>query len=324
MMEVVQGFKHLPRVILHPVLTIGNFDGLHVGHQRIIQQAIQKARALQGQCVAMTFTPHPQSVLRPDLPLPQRITTDEEKRTLFAELGVDLLIEQPFTQDFASISAEEFFETVIDRTIGAEAIVIGYDFGFGKNREGSIRTLTELARHRGIELTLVSAQVLSPENREVISSSRVRDYLLKGELKSANALLGREFSYRGVVVTGDGRGRKIGFPTANLQLVGTGVESKLTLPHGVYVTRAFIEGKEYPSVTNIGIRPTFSSESTYFPLCIECHLLDSNLDLYGQEIEIRFVTRLREERKFAGIAELKAQIVEDIRCAREVLMGSTF
>lgn len=321
MMEVVQGYKHLPRVILHPVLTIGNFDGLHVGHQRMIQQAIDKARLRQGQCVAMTFTPHPQAVLRPDLPPPQRITTDEEKRDLFAALGVDILIEQPFTRDFASITAEEFFETVIDRAIRAEAIVIGYDFGFGKNREGSIRTLTELANQRGIELTLVSAQVLSSENREVISSSKVRDCLLKGDLESAHAFLGREFSYRGVVVTGDGRGRKIGFPTANLQLVGTGVESKLSLPHGVYVTRAVIQGEVLPSVTNIGIRPTFSIGSSNFPSCIECHILDSTLDLYGQEIEVRFVKRLREERKFAGVEELKAQIAQDVRKAREVLLN---
>jgi len=300
---------------VHPVLTIGNFDGVHIGHQRIIRLAVEKARQLQGQCVAMTFTPHPQEILRPGQVSSLRITTDEEKIELLERLGVDVLIEQPFDRDFAAMLPQEFFEKVICQTVRAESIVIGYDFGFGKDRQGSIQTLFELSKKQGIELTQVPVQTLESSRSEVISSSRVREFLLKGQIESANALLGHEFLYRGIVVHGDGRGRKIGFPTANLKLIGTG--TKFSLPNGVYVTRALIEGKAYPSVTNIGVRPTFQKEND--GACVECHILDSQeLDLYGHQLEIRFLSRLREEKKFAGVDELKMQIVEDIRRAEGV------
>lgn len=318
-MEVVQGFSHLSVPLIHPVLTIGNFDGVHVGHQRMIRLAVEKARARHGQCVVITFSPHPQEVLRPDLPPPPRITTEEEKREIFASLGVDLLIEQPFTREFASTSAREFFETILCSRVQAEAIVIGYDFGFGKNREGSIQTLTQLANQKGMELTLVSAQVLNPRDSEVISSSKIRELLIQGKLEQANALLGREFSYRGKVVQGDGRGRKIGFPTANLRFVES---AKLSLPYGVYVTRAIVDGKEYPSVTNIGRRPTFFSDFGDFPAWIECHLLDLDLDLYDRQLEVRFLARLREEKKFENIAALKVQISEDIAKAWQLFRSN--
>lgn len=317
MMQVVRGFHCLPSGLVHPVLTIGNFDGVHIGHQRIIRLAIEKARAHQGLCVAMTFTPHPQEILRPGQVSSLRITTDEEKIELLERLGVDVLIEQPFDRDFAAMSPQEFFEKVICQAVGAKSIVIGYDFGFGKDRQGSIQTLSDLSKIQGIELTQVPVQTLESSHPEVISSSRVREFLLKGQIESANTLLGHEFLYRGIVVHGDGRGRKIGFPTANLKLIGTG--TKLLLPNGVYVTHAFINGREYPSVTNIGVRPTFQKEGDV--ACVECHILDSQeLDLYDQQLEIRFLSRLREEKKFAGINELKKQILEDIRRAQELTL----
>jgi riboflavin kinase/FMN adenylyltransferase len=310
-MELVRGIQALTHSVAHPVLTIGNFDGVHLGHQRIISLARDKAKDRGGQCVAYTFRPHPQVALRPDTAL-QLLSTYDEKLELLGHLGVDLLIEEPFSREFSTIEPEQFFTEMILRRLSAEAIVVGYDFAFGRERHGHLDALATFCQNAGVELTVVPPQKMGTE---VVSSSKIRQYLLAGNIELANQLLGRFFSYRGNVIRGEGRGRQLGYPTANLKL-----ENKLTLPYGVYATWATVDGKKFPSVTNVGVRPTFQVGSFELPALVETHLLDFSGDLYGSTLDVQFVSRLRAEKKFSGTSELKAQIQIDAQQARQILV----
>jgi riboflavin kinase/FMN adenylyltransferase len=318
-MRLYKGFAALDRVPIRPVVTIGNFDGVHLGHRRIIALALEKARARQGEVVVYTFRPHPQIALRP-ASSPALLTTYDEKLELLGSLGVQVAIEEPFSREFSTVGPQTFFNDVLVRRLNAEAVVVGYDFAFGKEREGHLDTLEALCRANGLELTVVPPL---REGGEVVSSSRIRQHFLAGEIEAGNRLLGREFSYSGDVVHGEGRGRKLGFPTANLRL-----ESKLALPYGVYACRASCDGREYPAVTNVGVRPTFQEGGRELPALVECHLIGESaehagqpftIDLYGRRLDVRFVRRIREERRFSGIEALKAQIAADVSSAVDAL-----
>lgn len=319
-METFRGIQTLSRSFVQPVVTIGNFDGVHLGHQQIIRLAIEKAKARGGTSIAYTFRPHPQQALNPAASL-QLLTTYDEKLELLEQTGLNVTIEEPFSREFSTVSPSEFFNEILLKRLGARAIVVGYDFAFGKERQGHLQALEELCRGAGVELTVVSPQRV---NDEVASSSKIRQHLLAGEIESATKLLGREFHYRGIVVKGEGRGRKLGFPTANLR-----IENKLTLPYGVYATwarcEALFPGQLLPSVTNVGVRPTFQSATSTeesakeLPALVETHLFDRTVDLYGNVFEVRFVKRLREERRFPNIEALKSQILADAGLARTIL-----
>jgi len=320
-MKVIPGFKSLDSTlfqsIIHPVVALGNFDGVHRGHQRIIQAALESAHPRRGQAIAYTFRPHPQKVLRPQTPI-ELLTTYDEKLSLLAELGVDLIVEEPFVSSFFNFTPAEFFTEVLQNTLHAEGIVVGYDFSFGKGRQGHLDLLSAFCHNAGIQLTIIPPQ---ETDHEVISSSKIRTYLAEGNIERANQLLGRPFSYEGNVIHGDQRGRKIGFPTANLAVP----ENKIVLPFGVYATTARIGDQSYKSITNIGIRPTFQaatsqSERSPAPL-VETHLLETSsnpehLDLYGKTLKVNFHSRIRPEMKFSSVEELKAQIKQDIASLR--------
>ena len=320
-MKIVRGFQTLTQSIPHPVVTIGNFDGVHLGHQRIIELVIEKARARNGQSVAYTFRPHPQVALWPGSSL-QLLSTYDEKLELLLGLGLDWVIEEPFSRKFSETEPAQFFTEILLKSLGAEVIIVGYDFAFGKGRHGHLASLENFCRSASVELIVVPPQRVSgvgdvvPEGKgavardaqgfsdaiqtnELVSSSRIRQLLLVGEVERANQLLGRKFSYCGTVIKGDGRGKQIGFPTANLKLMT--LENKVPLPFGVYVTETKISatGKIFPSVTNVGLRPTFQTASSdeVFPALVEAHLLDTAMDLYGASIEVSFLRRLREEKK---------------------------
>ena len=310
MSRFFQGFGHYSGTPNGCVLTLGNFDGVHLGHREILKLALGKSRALGLPSVAYTFRPHPRVVLQPGTAV-EFITTYDEKAALLAELGFDAVIEEPFTREFAAQSAAEFFNRVVLGALRARAVVVGYDFGFGRSREGHLEELKQLCEKTGVELSIVPA--LRDREGGVISSSRIRAQLRAGEVDSAASLLGHPFAYRGEVLHGDARGRTIGFPTANI-LVG---EGKLQLPFGVYATRTRIGDVTHESVTNLGVRPTFRT-SAPGPV-VETHVLDFSGDLYGKIIDVLFVRRLREERRFAGIDELKRQIAMDVAAAREAL-----
>ena len=313
-MKVIKGYQNLTQTIQHPVIAIGNFDGVHLGHQKIIEIARQRAQERSGQSIAFTFKPHPKIALHPDRQI-SLLTTYDEKLELLSRLGIDYTIEEPFSREFSSNEPEEFFHSVLLNKIRAETIVVGYDFAFGKDRHGHLDTLKSFCEKTGVELIIVPAQTLDQER---VSSSQIRQHLMNGNIQAADRLLGRPFSYQGAVIKGDGKGHQLGYPTANLK-----IDQKMTLPYGVYSTRTLIQQKSYPSVTNVGVRPTFYKQApdsmTELPVLVETHLLDQDLDLYGVTLEVQFIKKIREERKFSSIEELKTQIRLDTLSAKKDL-----
>lgn len=308
-MQVFRGFSEIHQTFKRPIVTIGNFDGLHLGHRQIIQAVIDRAKKEGGTSIVYTFRPHPHLALTPaeDLKL---INTYDEKLDLLREIGVDVVIEEPFSRQFSTITPETFFRDILVKRISAHAIYVGYDFGFGKNRSGSLELLEKLCKTEGIELYVAKPQKMTGE---ICSSTNIRDHLKSGNVAAANKLLGREFFYRGLVVRGKGRGHTIGFATANVH-----TESKLQVKEGVYATWAIYNGQRYKSVTNVGRQPTFNRDELA-PVAVETHILDFDRDIYGETLEVRMVERLRDEKKFSGPQELVAQIKRDVEKAREIL-----
>lgn len=312
-MKYYAGYHQIDQTFKSPVVTIGNFDGVHRGHQEILAKVVGRARSLGGQSVAYTFKPHPQIALNPDAKV-ELIVTYEEKRELLAQMGIDVMIEEPFSRDFSNIKPETFFTEVILRRLGAASVIVGYDFGFGKGREGHLEQLEKFCADAGVELEIVRPL---KDGSEVISSSKIRELIKQGNVESVPKFLGRYFSYRGNVVKGDGRGRKIGFPTANLR-----VEDKIALPNGVYATKVTVAGEHHFGATNVGVRPTFYQDQESgmaLPKLVEAHLLDFNADIYGHTVDIHFVKKIRDEFRFSGVESLVAQISQDVIKCREAL-----
>jgi riboflavin kinase/FMN adenylyltransferase len=305
-MRVLYSPDELLQPLPHPIATVGNFDGVHLGHQRILQALRERSVAASGTVVVISFHPHPQKVLHPDS-APRLIATREQKLCLLEKAGVDLLLELPFTRQLAELSPEEFVRRTLLKGLGLREIHIGRNFRFGHERQGNFATLQRLGQENGFVAMPVTG-VRYQDHR--ISSSRVRRALADGDIRLATALLGREDELIGLVVRGDGRGTTLGFPTANLA-----IENELIPLTGVYVTRFLVNGGVYPSLTNIGSRPTFLGAGQ----AVESHLIGYSGDLYGRRVALRFVDRLRDEVRFARPGQLKTQIEADISRARRVL-----
>ena len=289
-------------------LTVGTFDGVHLGHQEIVRQLAAGAHQLGYPAVVLTFYPHPAVVLgkRSD---PFYLTTPEERADLLGEFGADTVVTLPFDRQIAGTTAHDFISR-LDYHLGMRRLVVGQDFALGKDREGNADRLAEL----GIEFGY-SLEVFPPIQIEgaIVSSSRIRSALSGGDLNLVTRLLGRPFAVTGQVVPGDGRGHTIGIPTANLNLWAERAIPKA----GVYVSQARINGQTWGAVTNVGVRPTFETQPV--PPRVETHLLDFKGDLYGEEIRLNFLKRLRDEQRFADIQALVEQIHADILTARQVL-----
>lgn len=290
-------------------LTIGVFDGVHRGHQEIINALAQGAKADQASALVVSFYPHPAAVLGKRNHL-KYLSLPEEKAELLEELGVDILFTHPFNQQVAAFSAEEFMAE-IQACVQLEKLLIGYDFALGRDRQGDAEHLAALGRKAGY-----AVQIFDPllAGGEIISSSRVRDALLDGRLRDAQKLLGHPYALRGSVIRGDGRGRKINVPTANIEIP----DEKIVPTNGVYACWATVRGKKYRAVTNIGIRPTFTPDKENAN--IEAHLLDFQDEIYGEELKLEFISRLRDEKKFNSVDELLKQIHTDIGRAKEILI----
>lgn len=283
------------------VVTVGSFDGLHVGHRAVIEKVRSIAKDAGGTSVVVTFDPHPRQVIDPAT-APPLLSSLAEKTTALERIGVDVLAVVPFTNDLRQLSPEAFVERFLLDHVGAQTVVLGYDHGFGKDRSGDLDTVKALAARRGFEVVSVPPTLL---DGSPVSSTRVRGHIDLGEMEAATKLLGEPYPVSGRVEQGDGRGRQIGFPTANLALEST----KLLPPDGVYAGRADADGIErWPAVVNLGTRPTFDGRGRRF----EAHLIGYSGDLYGKDLTIAIESRLRPERKFDGVEQLKAQITEDI------------
>jgi riboflavin kinase/FMN adenylyltransferase len=289
-------------------LTIGTFDGVHQGHQEIVQKLAEGAHQSGAQSVVLTFYPHPAIVLgkRQD---PFYLTTPEERAALLGEFGADVVITHPFTPDISTINARDFV-SLLKSHIGMRRLIVGPDFAMGRDREGNANTLKELGEDFNYTLSTISPVEI---DGEVVSSSRIRAALSRGDLELVNKLLDRPYFIHGQVVPGDGRGKTIGVPTANLSFWLERAWPK----SGVYVSQSTINGHTFGSVTNVGIRPTFKSPVEQ--LQVETHLFNFEDQIYGQEIKLKFISYLRDEQRFPSIDALVNQINLDVSEAKRIL-----
>ena len=306
-MRVVRHLRCEPRPLPRVVLTLGNFDGVHLGHQAIIGRATEEARKLGGQAVVLTFEPHPIAVLAPDR-APPLLQPLRDRLALFREHGVSVTVLERFTRAFAALTPEEFVQDFLLRHLDLAHVVVGHNVSFGKGRAGTVETLADLGRRHGFAVDVVGPVAVDGVQ---VSSTTLRGVLREGDMRRAHRMLGRPFGMRGRVVTGEQRGRTLGFPTANLH-----IRPHLVLPpDGVYAVAVPLDGRRIPAVLNIGIRPTFGERRR----TIEVHLLDWSGDLYGRWLVVELIERLRGEQAFAGVDALRAAIAADVARARTVL-----
>jgi len=308
MIAVFDDWQSLPAEWTGAVIALGNFDGVHRGHQALVARAQQQARALDAPLVALTFEPHPRRYFVPDTG-PFRLTLLPAKVRLLAESGVQAVLAQRFDPAFAAISAQAFVDSVLLQGLGARHVVCGYDFTFGARRSGNVEQLREMAAERALGVT-----VLDPVMREgeIYSSTRIREALRAGWPSEASELLGHHWEIEGAVEQGDQRGRTIGFPTANVAL-----GEHLRPRFGVYAVRALVDGTWRDGVANLGKRPTVGKLQENF----EVHLFDFTGDLYSQVLRVQLIDFIRPEMKFSGLDALKAQIAADGQAARAILAG---
>jgi len=305
-MNIIYDLKELKTPLNNPVLTIGNFDGVHKGHLVLFEKVKDRARAIGGQSAVMTFEPHPIKVMRPGNG-PLLITPTKQKLDLISHAGIDLILCIPFTPQFASISAEDFVQDILVDMLGIKEIVVGYDYTFGYRRLGNIRLLQEMGDKLGFQVHVVDPVRLDDT---LVSSTSIRKFVQEGKLSEAKKLLGRDYQIRGTVVKGKNRGgRLLGFPTANLRLI-----DELIPKGGVYAVTVMVNDKTYYGVTNIGYNPTFGDDA----LSVETHLLDFSEDILDKTIKVNFIQRLRDEKTYRNAKELADQIAQDILKAKEL------
>ena len=294
----IKDFRKIPNAIV----TIGTFDGVHLGHQAVFKQMVDKARQIGGETVVITFFPHPRIVISPNDNRLRLITSQEDKIEHLRRSNIDNLIIINFTKEFSHTSSEDFIKDYVVRYIQPAILVIGYDHHFGSNRSGDFDTLSKL----GMEFHFAVEKINEQDIEDItISSTKIRSALQQGDIKLANKLLGYSYSTSGIVTHGDSIGRTLGFPTANISIKP---EYHLIEKTGVYATIAKVDGKDYPSMTYIGRRPTISNG---LPTSTETYIMDFDGDLYGKEIRVTFVDRVRDEMTFDNLERLKSQIQED-------------
>lgn len=305
--RIIHNLAELHAPLKNPVLTIGNFDGVHRGHLALFERVKIRAKALGGISAVMTFQPHPLKIMKPEK-APRLITPTAQKLTLISQSGIDTIFCLPFDRTFAAISAEDFVRNILVQKIGVKELVVGYDYTFGHNRTGNSELLHRMGKELGFQVHEVHPVLMG---KRVVSSTSIRELVKAGELAEAKKLLGRDYQISGTVIRGKNRGgRLLGFPTANLEVV-----DELTPREGVYAVTVLINGQRYNGVTNIGHNPTFGQG----PLSIETHILDYSGDLLGQTIRVNFLHRLRAEKTYKSIEELAHQIDLDVKLAREML-----
>jgi len=306
-MEILRSIPELERLRGSLFLAIGVFDGVHRGHQAVISTSADHAATSNGTPVVVTFDPHPEKVLRPQA-APHLLSATQHKIALIRALGVEHLLIITFDKQFAATEPEDFVQKLVIHSKPLHEICVGHEWSFGKNRRGNLDLLKKLGAKFNFDVVGIPPVKI---NGAVVSSTAIRQAIEKGDLAKAAEMLGREYTILGTVTRGDNLGKKIGFPTANLS-----AHSEQFPPNGVYVAEARIDGELYRGVINLGIRPTVSSGKS--ERVLEIHLFDFNRDIYGHEVEVRFLKFLRPEKKFANLDALVQQIRQDVERARQL------
>lgn len=299
-MKIHQGLNAI-QPIRNAVVTIGTFDGVHIGHREILQRLKEIALKNNGETVVVTFWPHPRLVLFPDDDSLKLLSTFEEKAEILLNLGIDHLVAIPFTKEFSNLTSEQFTRRVLLEKIGTKRLVIGYDHRFGKNREGSFEHLKANEKEYGFKVEEISKQEI---DNIAVSSTKIRKALEIGDVKTANSYLGQHYSLSGKVVEGNRIGRKIGFPTANIEILE---KFKLVPADGVYAVKVSIEDRAYQGMLNIGNRPTIGDDKR----SIECNIFNFSADIYNSKIKVELIERVRAELKFDNVEQLKQQLEMD-------------
>ena len=302
-MEIIKKITGLTKKYPRPVVALGMFDGVHLGHSSVIGHAVDIAKKIGGTSIVFTFSNHPLSIIAPE-DAPLMIGSKNLRREIFSELGVEVLIEIQFTKEFSKKSPEEFLELLQDK-ISPAYVVTGPNYTFGRFGRGNGRLLLREAENYGFKAEVCQSFTV---DRKIVSSTRIRALIAAGDLISANQLLGRNFTYAGKVVNGDKRGRKIGFPTANLEIA----DYRAMLPNGAYIVRVKVHGKFFNGIANVGDNPTFKVARRRLEVFID----NFSENIYGEEIFVSFIDKLRDEKKFSSVDELKAQLNEDLRTMR--------
>ncbi len=305
-MHIIRHLADIPAAARDGAVAIGNFDGVHLGHRAIVTRLMQQAAAVGGPAIVFTFDPHPVRILRPDQS-PPPLTWTERKAELLSGLGVDWIVAYPTDEVFLQLSAEGFFRHIVREQLAARALVEGPNFYFGHNREGTIERLRQLTTAAEISLDVVPPVVV---DGAIVSSSRVRDLLRQGKVQPAGELLAAPYRIRGMVTHGAGRGAKIGFPTANLEAIDTLIPAE-----GVYAGVAWLGGSRWPAAINLGPSPTFREAAVR----VEAHLIGVDAALYGEVLEIDFLTRLRDIRPFDSPNSLIEQLHQDVQATTQIV-----
>jgi riboflavin kinase/FMN adenylyltransferase len=306
-MDIIIGIENIHRKFRNPVLTLGNFDGVHLGHQKIFKALKEEAQKIDGEAIVFTFDPHPLQVLDPQR-CPPFITPFKKKLMLVEMLGIDVIIVATFDLGIANIMPQTFVRQILVDKIGAKKILVGYNYYFGKDRKGNVEMLIQLGKKFGFEVKVIGALKV---NDTPVSSSKIRELIQGGQMGEAAQLLGRNYRLMGKVIWGSGRGKDLGFPTANLEILN-GLYPKT----GVYAVEVIMGNRTYPGVADVGYNPTFGKN----PLSVEVHILDFSADIYGEEIQLVFYKRMRDEKTFVNSDSLVRQMKMDVDVARKILL----
>ncbi|MGQ9509999.1 MAG: bifunctional riboflavin kinase/FAD synthetase [Thermodesulfobacteriota bacterium] len=308
-MEIIKGIENLTRPLRNPVITLGNFDGVHLGHQKIFKRVLEEAQRINGEGIVITFEPHPLRVLNPERFLPL-LSPFRKKMFLIEATGIQTVLCLEFSLNFSKLSASEFIEKILVNQINVKKVIIGYNYHFGNQKGGDVETLIRDGKRFGFDVEVVEGVKI---NQTPVSSSRIRELLQKGMVEEASILLGRDYPVIGNVIKGTGRGKDLGFPTANLER-----SEELYPKTGVYAVEVIWREKHFDGVANVGTNPTFNPlGEKRGDLTLEVYILNLDQDLYGEEIQVNFKRRIRDEIRFNSSQELVDQIKKDVLWAKE-------
>lgn len=303
-MEIIRGIKNLKSPFKNPVVTLGNFDGIHLGHQRIFEKVKEEATKFAGESVVVTFEPHPLKILSPEQ-CPPLLTPFKKKMMLMEKTGIDKVLCLRFTRAFSNTTPSDFVKRILLKKVGAKKIIIGYNYRFGRGKTGNVESLKAICADYGIEVEVVQPLIV---DHTVVSSSKIRQLIREGEVERASKLLGRDYLVIGRVIKGTHRGHELGFPTANLEMT-----EELYPKLGVYAVNVQWHQQFFNGLANIGFNPTFDTKA----LTLEIHILNFNHEIYGDEIQVSFIRRIRDEIRFSSLKGLIGQIQKDIEWAKK-------